>query len=227
MRKQNQTIIFGCNGVLWRSDDLKIVKVVAEKLGFTGYQSENIQKKLLAGRFSILNILKDEVVTKQNIISSFDKLFTKLESFGTSAEQIHDEISNPENNYCEICEGAYSVVTYLYKKGYKLAARSNRSQDVQNVLMRRFNIYNYFDKIVGAEGSYFKPDLRSLDRIILGRDPSEFVMVVSNVRDLQLSCLLGIRCIFIDSNMSKGACPIRYNNSTCFVPDISWVSKIL
>lgn len=193
-----RTIIFDLDGVLWSRDFSLLGHLVCINLKVPPQFQNYFADKITQAIYSIPSI--DERVTKALVVDKLSCIPI------LDAKSVFEEIRNPSFLYAKINTQALPVVRSLYKKGYHLTCRSNWFRSVQLAELGRSGMLQYFDnsKIFGMLGEFFKPHPNSLDSIVCGKVPSQFVIVGDTLKkEVLLGNMLGIETIWLNETGQK------------------------
>lgn len=194
------TVVFDCDDTLWSSDFLRDLIAVAESLQIPQENIISFAKALQKAVWQVFDFHLDNKVTRDSIEIALERLLSnEISAYGITSSSIYDALSHPTFCSCQADPESLDVISYLYKKGYKLVVKSDWFSNVQINHMQNFGYLQYFEFIVGPVGDYFKPDPRGAAKIIGSNDPSHFVMIGdSQNRDVQFANNVGMFSIWIN-----------------------------
>ncbi|MGE5197867.1 MAG: HAD family hydrolase [Deltaproteobacteria bacterium] len=107
--------------------------------------------------------------------------------------------------YTSVFPGARQVLSYLKKKGYKLAVASNRPTRFSNILMRHLGLQRYLDySLCGDKVKHMKPNPEILNRIMhrLQVRPAQTLFVGDMFIDVQAGRRAGVKTIMLTTGSS-------------------------
>ena len=205
-----KTIIFDLDGVLWNLDFTKLGKLISNDLNVDKELEEDFIKEL---KSMIKNLLhkKDLYITKNVIINTLEEEIA-LKKYQISVESLYQSLTNINYNYCINNEESLSVIKELKEKGYHLVVKTNWFQRVQIENLKRYHYDSYFDKVIGLENSYLKPNPLSIKEIVENNPINEYIIVGDSLeKEIALGNILGMKSIWLNEkrldNLSKELTP--------------------
>ncbi len=158
---------------------------------------------------SILVFYKKPKVTLEKYRSEFDfpvanyyeKLgidFSKV-SYDVVAEQYITQY-NKKQYECGLQSGAMNILKAISEKGLGQSILSAYNQNILEEVVKYFNLYDYFENIVGLSDFYAKSKLENGRELIkkLGLTGDSVLLIGDTTHDYEVAVQIGSDCVLID-----------------------------
>lgn len=147
-----------------------------------------------------------------------------LDKFGITAKQLDEAITEKSVNYARLAPNAIESLEYLKNKGYEICLFTNGFLKCQAGGMKKYGIYDYFERIYAWDGFYAKPDVRALRRALDGTEPIRNVMVGDDlISDIETAKKCGVYTIGINMRKVQGV----KTRPDVIITDLADLKKIL
>ncbi|MBQ9298186.1 MAG: HAD family hydrolase [Clostridia bacterium] len=226
MIKNIKTVIFDLDGVLWELDFTDFGRMIARDSGMPECYHEEFADKIIDAVKSMLTHTSERI-NKEVILKAITEGIPDLDKYGLTALQLYSYFINPNYVYSVNNPMALTVVKELHERGYKLVVKSNWFAHVQMANLKLYGYLPYFEQIVGIMDDYMKPNPRSVEKLLKGKDPTRCVIIGDSPhKEMKLANSLGMKSIWLNETGK----PLPEDDSqkpTYEVHDIMEVLKIL
>lgn len=164
---------------------------------------------------SIINKMLDNLNLNKIDLDKYKNIFTfPITKYYTDAGidlNIHDfnELANfyikeysSRQDECNIFDNINQIVYYLKERGYKVIVFSATPIDLLTYQLKKFNIYDLFDDIIGIDDKYANVGkLEEGEKYIIKNkiNPNNIIMIGDTLHDYEISKKLNVKCILVAS----------------------------
>lgn len=140
-----------------------------------------------------------------------------LSAYGLSAEEFLKKWMKIETSFLN--EDALEAIQYLKRKGYKNIVLTDWLWNSQIILLKKYGVLPYIDKVFTCDNQYLKKNPKSAARIVEKGREKDYVIIGDSLKDdIAFANHAGIKSIWYNPECKK--------NKTSFKPTIETSSVL-
>ena len=221
---QNYTVLLDLDGTLVdTAPDLMMAhNYVMKKFGYESKTTQEIRN--LVGKGA-------GVLIGRSIWGSARKEFSKITDQKIKDEMVKEFIDYYGKNIVvesKLLNGVLDFLKWSKKKNISLAVCTNKQEHLAIDLLKRINVYDYFDYVAGSNTfDYCKPDPRHLTNVveILDGDIKKSIMIGDSETDANAGKAAGIPVILLENGYTEKNTSEIYHNH--LIRDFTGIEKII
>lgn len=163
-----EILLFDLDNTLWNFD-------FSEKLALSefflkkGLDREKLDEYILNYKKinrKLWEKLENGGITREELLNTRFYEFFKTLNMEIDGKMYSDEYEKVIGSHGEIIEGAFELLSFLKKKGYRIFAVTNGIYNIQKMRLKNSTITNFFEDIFISEKiGFVKPDIRYFEYI--------------------------------------------------------------
>ena len=201
------TVIWDCDYTIWLHQKNELETIISKAVGIP--YTEELKRQHLEFFVAFRKRFADDRVTFEGVAKVIQESMPILSEYGVTGEEFlykwnHSEagIENKESK---------GVLKYQKEKGYNIVVLTDWFLDSQIILLKKFGLFQYVDKIYACDNEYMKPHPKSGQRIIIHGKESEYVIIGDSLKsDIALANNAKVRSIWYN--------PYKNENTTPYIP---------
>lgn len=201
------TIIWDCDYTIWLHQKNELEAIISKAVGIP--YTEELKRQHLEFFVAFRKRFSDDRVTFDEVAKVIQESMPILSKYGvTGAEFLYKwnhsgaGIENKE---------AKEVLKYQKEKGYNIVVLTDWFLDSQIILLKKFGLFQYVDKIYACDNEYMKPHIKAAERIVKPGNESEYVIIGDSLKsDIGLANNAKIKSIWYN--------PYKNENTTPYIP---------
>tara|TARA_Y100000590_G_scaffold172574_1_gene197371 strand:+ start:3595 stop:4284 length:690 start_codon:yes stop_codon:yes gene_type:complete len=199
---QKLTILFDLDGTLVDTapDLMNAHNFVMKKFGYETKSTDDIRKMIGQGAKSLIG---------RSVWGQAKKEFSKIKDKKITDEMVKDFITYYGENILiesELIEGVKDFLDWCKDQKISLAVCTNKPEHLAVDLLKKINIYDYFEYIAGSNTfDYCKPDPRHITSIIeiLNGDIKKSVMIGDSETDANAAKAADVPFILLENGYTE------------------------
>ena len=199
---QKLTILFDLDGTLVDTapDLMNAHNYVMKKFGYETKSTDDIRKMIGQGAKSLIG---------RSVWGQAKKEFSKIKDKKITDEMVKDFITYYGENILiesELIEGVKDFLDWCKDQKISLAVCTNKPEHLAVDLLKKINIYDYFEYIAGSNTfDYCKPDPRHITSIIeiLNGDIKKSVMIGDSETDANAAKAADVPFILLENGYTE------------------------
>jgi len=199
---QKLTILFDLDGTLVDTapDLMNAHNYVMKKFGYETKSTDDIRKMIGQGAKSLIG---------RSVWGQAKKEFSKIKDKKITDEMVKDFIKYYGENILiesELIEGVKDFLDWCKDQKISLAVCTNKPEHLAIDLLKKINIYNYFEYVAGSNTfDYCKPDPRHITSIIeiLNGDIKKSIMIGDSETDANAAKAADVPFILLEDGYTQ------------------------
>ncbi len=221
---QKLTIIFDLDGTLVDTapDLMNAHNFVMKKFGYETKSTDDIRKMIGQGAKSLIG---------RSVWGQAKKEFSKIKDKKITDEMVKDFITYYGENILiesELIEGVKDFLDWCKNQKISLAVCTNKPEHLAVDLLKKINIYNYFEYVAGSNTfDYCKPDPRHITSIIeiLNGDIKKSIMIGDSETDANAAKAAEVPFILLEDGYTEKKVNEIYHNH--LIKDFTGIENIV